>query len=51
MYVHLTKFVVNRKLCVSKRPMPHSVPRINHGKKILNAVNKMMAGPSEWLCR
>lgn len=25
----------------------HSVPRINHGNKRLNAVIKMMVGPSE----
>ncbi|MGZ0015953.1 hypothetical protein [Yeosuana sp. AK3] len=29
----------------------HSVPRINHGNKGLNAVNKMMVGPSESLYR
>ncbi|EPR68915.1 hypothetical protein ADICYQ_2301 [Cyclobacterium qasimii M12-11B] len=38
--------MLNRDFDASKSPTFHSVPRINHGNKRLNALNKMMVGPS-----
>ena len=47
----LSKHSLSDKVAIPKCPTFHSVPRINHGNKRLNAVNKMMVGPSESLYR